>query len=260
MDPRVAARRRQVRLERQHRRRRRTLALLGVVAVAAVAVAAVRSPLFAVSDVRVNGVDGARAAAVREAAGVVRGQNLLDADLVEAEARVRALPWVRSADAHRAPPAAVVVAVAAREPVAVVHAVHGAWQVDAEGYVVGEATGDQSLPVIVAENAVVAGPGERLSDAGALAALQIRTRLSEPLASQAGRYTAATSSDVVLQVLWKAGDQPATVMVRFGDAQRLAEKEQATLALLGHLDAQSRLRDGLVLDVRAPSAPVVVPV
>ena len=255
MDPRVAARRRQVRVENMHRRRRRIVGLLVVAAVVGVTVAAVRSPLFSVTGVRVTGAPAGDAKHVRAAADVAVGQNLLDVDLAEVERDVEQLPWVASVVARREPPATVAVHVRRRVPVATVTWSGGAAVVAADGAVIS-ATADRSLPRIEAPSAVIPPPGDRIVDPAVLEALEVHAALSSPLRSRVDRYRVGEAGYVLAELDLGARSE-RIVHVRFGGVSRLGEKEQSLMALLVRLRRDRALSDGVTIDVRAPSNPVV---
>lgn len=260
MDPRVAERRRAVRRQRSRRRRTQLLALFGIVALAGLSVAAVRSPLFSVTGVRVTGVSEQQADAVRQSADVAVGQNLLDVDLAAVESKVTALPWVREATARRVPPAAIALHVSPRKPMALVTWDEGAAVVDAEGIVISPRWRDgKGLVRISAEDVVVPAPGQPLTDPGVLEALRVHYALSGAVADRINRYTVSAGEHVVAHLRIGRGKQQRDVLVRFGSAERLGEKEQSLMALLVQLRARKALSDGLVIDVRAPSNPVVAP-
>src|SRR5687767_6444966 len=94
MDARIRQRRIEVRRAGIRRRRRVVAAVVLLLALAGGAVGITRSPLFAVTGVRIEGVGRAEAQIVKDVAQVRTGQNLMTANLDAAVARTRALPWV----------------------------------------------------------------------------------------------------------------------------------------------------------------------
>src|SRR5687767_1361288 len=101
MDARIRQRRIEVRRAGLRRRRRVVGAVVLLLALGGGAVGITRSPLFAVTAVRVEGVPREEARLVKEVAQVSTGQNLMTANLDQAVARTRALPWVASAQVRR---------------------------------------------------------------------------------------------------------------------------------------------------------------
>jgi cell division protein FtsQ len=142
MDPRIRARRIEVRRARGRRRLRRLVVAAGAAAAVLTAFAATRTPLFDVDRVAVVGAVRTASADVIAAAAVPDGQALLDVDLAAIERRVDDLPWVAAAEASRHWPGTVVVSVAERQPVAVAPTEAGEWAVLA---------GDGRLMEVVAE-------------------------------------------------------------------------------------------------------------
>jgi cell division protein FtsQ len=257
MDARIRARRRAVAAEGIRRRRRITLSVLTVLALVSGAAALSYSPLFAVDEVRVTGVAGERAEAVRTVAAVTPGERLLSVDLGAVEADVLALPWVRGVEVTRVPPSTVEVGVTPREPVAVVALPGSAWLVDEDGFVVGGGAAPE-LVVIDAPNSVLPGPGTQASDAAVRNALAVHAELPGPVRALVDRYDAPSDRGLRVRLAEEG------IWVRFGRAERVATKAQVIALLLEQAREQATLRgtEGLgvaELDVRAPDNPVLVP-
>lgn len=230
--------------------------LLGAVLAGAAVVS--RSPLFAIDEVRIEGVGGARAGEVERTAAVEAGQNLLDADLRGAGERVSALPWVRAVEVRRVPPSTVSIEVEPRIVVATVNTDDASWLVDAEGVVVAGGS-DTELLRIDAVNSVLPGPGVRISDAAVRNALAVHAALPDHVRQQVVRYSAPDVRG--LRVLLRLREGRDDVWVRFGTAERVEAKAKVIDALL--TQARDHFRDdgaGIAeLDVRAPDNPVLVP-
>ncbi|HEY8338937.1 MAG TPA: FtsQ-type POTRA domain-containing protein [Egibacteraceae bacterium] len=260
VDERILARRRAVAREAMRRRRRWALSIVALVLLAAGAAAVARSPLFAIREVRVTGVEtAAQADLVRTAAGIAPGENLVAVDLGAAAARVEELAWVREAALRRDLPSVVTVEVTPRVPVAVVLVGGGAWLVDGDGVVVGGGA-REGLPVIDAPASVLPGVGEEVSDAAISNALAVHTQLPSSLAARAERYDAP--SERGLRVLVDG------VWVRFGPAERVADKAAVIETLLRQVREQQEraaaepgtpVPQVAEIDVRAPDNPVLVP-
>lgn len=201
VDERILARRRTVARARARRRRRVTATVVALVVAGLVTLAAVRSPLFAVGQVRVTGVTGAQAAAVADAADVAVGHSLVGVDLAATAARVRALPWVATVRVSREPPSTVAVDVVARTPVALVAGADATALVDAGGYVVAlgprgttptVAAAPVNVPTIDAPRTVLPAAGNRVSDAAVRNALSVAAALPAELKAAVVRYDAAS--------------------------------------------------------------------
>jgi cell division septal protein FtsQ len=258
MDERIRERRRAVLAQRARRRRRATYSVLVLLVVAGAVAALLRTSLFDISDVRVEGVQGEQAEQAGSASQVRPGENLLMVDLGDAEARIEGLAWVADARARREPPSGVVFVVTPREPVAVLSVGEAAWLLDAGGFVVAGGTQPGLVP-IVAPNAVPRAVGDRIAHRGVLGALAVHAALPGGLRSQVDAYDAADEHDLRLHLRdpAAAAGEPG-VWLRIGPAERIAEKAAVTSALLERV----RAPDGPAvaeIDVRAPGNPVLIP-
>ncbi|HEX9776272.1 MAG TPA: FtsQ-type POTRA domain-containing protein [Actinomycetota bacterium] len=144
--PRIADRRRAVRLQQRSRRRRLVIAFALVVAAGAGAVLLTRSEVFQLDSIAVVGTRTVTDDTVREASGLAPGQNLLSIDLGAVEARVEELPAVLEARVTRDGSLGIVIEIAEREAVLGVRAGERRWFVDAEGRVVPAP--DSGVPVV----------------------------------------------------------------------------------------------------------------
>jgi len=246
--------------ERERRRRERWAAVAAAVLVAAGATAA--SPLFAVTDVAVRGLDEARQSAFARALGLGEGDHLLLSDLPAAERRAERLPWVAAVDTRRRLPGTLEVTVVMREPVAVVRLADSSWLVDREGVVVAggsrPAGSRAELPDIEAPEAGLPGLGEQVEDPATRAAVQVLDRLPADLALRVERIEARGPRDVWLHLAGSARHGPA--VVRFGAAEAVEAKAQALALLLEGDGTGAGIDPGAaVVDVRAPANPVLVP-
>lgn len=262
MDARIRERRIEVRRAGARRRRRMvgTVVLLAVIGGGAVGIT--RSPLFEITGVRVEGVAAADAALVREVAQIARGQNLMSADLDDALARTKALPWIADALIHRVPPSTVVIDVTRRKPVAILRGAVGSWLVDSGGVVIAEATSEQ-LPRIELSSETLPVPGEIIDDPAARNALDLYAALPRDMRASLLAVEAIGVRTVRVHVAldqlqpgkYKKG---RTTWVRMGAADDVREQVVVLRALL----AQLRASDVAVpseVDVRVPANPVVVP-
>lgn len=257
MHERIRERRRAVARAALRRRRRTTLSIVVLFALAVGGFAATYTPLFAIDEVRVTGVTADRVDAVRVAAGVQEGARLFSVDLAAVARRVEALAWVAGVEAGREPPSTVVLDVAPRNPVAVVHTADAVWQVDQEGVVVAGGSADR-LVRIDATNSVLPGVGTAVTDAAVRNALQVHAGLPGPLRAAVVRYEAP--SERGLRLLLATGAAHAEqVWVRFGAAERVAAKARAVGLLLDHVREAPQATAIAEIDVRAPEHPVLVP-
>jgi len=271
MDERIRQRRQAVQLQEQRRRRRVVTSVLVLALLIGGGFGVSRTPLFAVGEVRLEGVSDDRHDEVIDAAGVAVGTNVLDVDTQAVALRIEALPWVRSANVRRAP-AALEIVVVAREPAAVVRLSAAAWVVDSEGWVLGGGA-PAGLVQIEAPQAVMAPVGERISDVGVRNALAMHAALPEDVRSLVDRYDAPSDRGLRLHLGAHAAEgkpAPPGVWVRVGLAERVEAKAKVILLLLDQARRQAQeagqsvdegeLPPGIAeLDVRAPDNPVLIP-
>jgi cell division protein FtsQ len=232
IDPRIRARRVAVRRAEGRRRLRFLVAAVGLVAVIVAGWGLTRTPLLDLDHVRIDGVAGADADAVAEAAGLTTTTPMLDLDLGAAEARVEALSWVRTATAGREWPGTVRLRVEPRIPVAVLGPDEGArFLVDAEGVLIRSAGDDASLPRV--DLAATAAPGE--VEADALPGIAVARALPDDLRPwvEAVVLDGTTASDgrAVLGL-----DLVGSAVVHLGNGDHLDDKLTAVRSLLDGAD------------------------
>jgi len=138
------------------------LAALPIVLVAAGSYAALRSPLFTVQAVTVEGARSLDQASLVEISGL-DGQSMLTLPVGDARRRLLALPAVRSVDVHREWPDRVVIAVVERVPVAFWSVAGHDFPVDEDGVVLSAGAPDGPAPRIVeVTQGRVLVPGDRV--------------------------------------------------------------------------------------------------
>lgn len=220
--------------------------VVGFLAVVLALVLIERSALVALEEVEVSGTERLTPTDVRDAAGLALGTSTLRLDLGAAEQRVEDLPLVRAATARRVNPLTVHLDVVERRPALVVSGAGQAVLVDREGVVIMAGKfGD--LPVIEL-GAGPPSPGDTVAEDPALANAHAAWRgLSGPLRARVVRLEAAGANELELRL--RDG-----LRVSFGRAERIDEKVRALGAVLRDVDEEDVAR----IDVRAPSAPVVV--
>jgi hypothetical protein len=213
-----------------------------------------RTPLLAVDEVVVRGVEGERAAEVRSIAGVDVGDAMVDVDLVEVRRRVMELPTVGSAAVERSWPRRVVVTVAPLRPLAVVAPagdLSAGMAVSAGGRVMGPAasvTGADALPDLTVEGAPVGGwaPGDRV-DGPLRDALVLFEQAPPGLVDEFRSGTLAVDGSLRFA-------RPDGGVIEFGPPEDVPAKLLAASTML-RSDVD---RDCLaVLDLREPSRPTI---
>lgn len=263
MDARIRQRRAEVRHAQMRRRRRVVGTVLVLALVVAAAVGISRSPLFAITAVKVAGVKGEQAQQVRDVAQVTTGQNLMTADLGAAVDRARAIPWVAVAEARREPPSTVVLEVVPRRPAAVVESDGATWIVDASGVVIQPGR-SKDLPRIALTVPVTPEPGKPLADAAAHNALELHAGLPRDVRRAVTTLEAVGARTVRAELALAELDDPPgfkpsrRVWVRMGSAGDVGEQVAVLRALLGQRRS-AKLPLPSEIDVRVPANPVVVP-
>jgi cell division protein FtsQ len=246
IDPRIRQRRIEVRREEGRRRLRIFLVLGGAVALAASGWLVTRSPLLDVDRVEVRGARHTPAAEVLRAAGVDRGDPMVDLREQAVAARVARLPWVGRAEVRQRWPGTVVVTVRERRPLTAVPAPDGAWAlVDGRGRVLAWMAEPPADLLRVLGLPPPPRPGGSL-DGAARGALQVARAFPDELRERVTTITVVTNGTLEL------GLTPRGV-ARFGPVTQVGEKLVSLATVLRRVD-QTRLA---VVDVRVPSAPTV---
>jgi cell division protein FtsQ len=246
MDPRIKARRIEVRRGEGRRRLQRLADLGAVLLVAAAFAVALRSPLLDVDRIEVLGASRTGTEAVLAGLGIRRGDQLAEVDLGAAGARVAALPWVAEVSLHRGLDGVVRVELTERTPVAWVSSGGTEVLVDASGRVLGprpEGTDFGPLVRVVG----IEGPFEPGSHLA---------RDLDGVLAVAGSLAAAVPGAVAelradpddISALLAIGGE-----VRFGDAGRLDAKISSLVTMVEQVD----LRCLDELDLRLPGSPVL---
>jgi cell division septal protein FtsQ len=246
VDPRIRARRIEVRRTEGRQRLRRLVWVGLVLGVALGFGVALRSPLLDVAEVRVAGTQRTPIEAVAEAAGIEAGDQLMDVDLGAAAARVGALPWVGEVRIHRGLGGGVDIAVTEREPVAVVGAGAQAVLVDGRGRILARVADQPDLAtglVQVEGLSTRRAPGESLPPE-TLDALALAERLG---AAAQGAIASVRVGEDLTATLAQGGE------VLFGDTDRLTAKLRSLETVLAQVD----LTCLATLDLTAPTSPVL---
>lgn len=242
-DPRIRARRIDVRREAGRRRLRVTLVLAGLFVAGGLGYLTVESPVFDVDHLRVQGARNVTTDAVIAAADVHRGDALLRVDTGAVRERVEALPWVARAEVGRDLPGTLRIVVHEHEPVAFVHRDDGTvGLLAANGRLVADADAPPPGAVEVVGLRRPPAVGEIVSPPDAPG---IVTRLPGALAR---RVVAIDLGDDGLALDIDGGGE-----VRLGSLDDVDAKAAAAVAVL------ERLGDApfAYVDVRVPQSPTV---
>lgn len=224
-------------------RRRRTVlwALLVVTVVAGGALAVLSSPILDIDSVVVTGVAGERAAAVRVASGVEKGDPILTLWPGRAAARVRKLPWVADATVVRDLPGSVRIDVVPRVPVGWAQAGSRVLLVDGRSRVIERLdAAPPGVPELVGVGDLARVGGEIAPRSLAAAAADLGSELRQRIAT-------VTLDDGELSAQVASGPR-----LTFGTPGRMAAKARVASAVLASLGATAVA----YVDVSVPSAPV----
>ena len=250
-DKRIAERRKAIIAARVRRRRR----ILGW-AVAAIALAVgvaylIRTPLFGLSAIRVEGTRTVTQAEVVAAGQVRLGEPYLGLDLAAIRARVAALPRVASVRVARDYPSSLRITVGERPPVASVSSGSVFWLVAADGTVLDAASRRPAGLPYVAAVPLPEGirPGSRLPPGNELAnALTALGGMAPQLKRQVTGVDARSLDS--LEFTLRDGSR-----VLYGLAVDQPAKDAAVLLVRRTLKQEGR--EAQRIDVRNPSAPTV---
>ena len=245
IDPRLRARRVAVVRAEGRRRLRILLALVGVATTVGVAWTLTQSAFLDVDQVRVAGAEGPDAELIRQTAGIVHGEALIDVDIAAIEARLAALPWVKDAEVRRDWPGTLVVSVTERNPVAVLPSGTEVALLDEEGVVIGRESSPTdavaALPMIAVPLSVAIGEAE-LSAGPGLAVVAALTADLRPWVAA----VVVDDGDVGVELVGGA-------TVTMGPPVRLDDKVSAVRAVLAGVD----LACITTIDVIAPDQTTV---
>ena len=242
IDPRIRARRIEVRRDAGRRRLARLVDVGLVSAVVLAFVGALWTPLLDVDAIRVSGAERSGPAVVLEHAGIGVGDRLASVDLHAAGTRIAALPWVGSVSLHRRVDGVVSIVVTERTAVATVASGRAAVAVDASGRVLGPADGLPGPMIALTVPGTPPAPGGFLEGDQADA-----LRLAARLALEAPGVVTSLAGEGLTGQLASGG------AVRFGDLRQLDAKLRSLRTMLDQVD----LRCLAMMDLRLPGSPVL---
>jgi cell division protein FtsQ len=220
--------------------RRWTVAAIGSILVATLAVATTYTPLFAASDIQLQGAHGIPGAEVLALARVDERTNVFHLDTRAVERRLERDPRILEARVATSLPDALRIAIVARTPVGMVDTGGVGTPMDlvgADGVVIGPAGRAVDLPALLSPDGGPVGAGSLATAAAAAGALDPSLRRAVD--------AVVVAPDGGLEV-WLAAGFSASL----GDASELTAKAESLAALLAWM------RDA---DVRVASADLSVP-
>jgi len=244
IDPRIRARRIEVRRVEGRRRLQRAVDLAMLAAVGLGFLGALWTPLLDVDEIRVQGARQTPVAAVVERSGLATGDALIGVDVGAVGRRVAALPWAESVSVRRGVDGVVAIDVTERTAVAVVRSGAEGLLVDRDGRVLGPMTGVAGPTSVIELTGVgsVPAPGDYLPDG-----LADALRVAERLALLAPGAVSSLDAEGLTGRLVAGGT------VRFGDASRIDTKVRSLRTVLDQVDLSCLA----LLDLRLPGTPVL---
>ncbi len=205
-------------------------------------------PGFNPKSVNVYGTSHVTPADVLKRAAIPSDRNIWLIDKHAAEARVDALPWVQRTRVHRSLPASIRIVVVERTPAACLQAASSRYLVDASGHVIETSCNDAPSATVIGWPSLAPQHAGSIVDVAQLTRFlsdvqTLRAHRVEPVSIGFDRFGG-------LEVTLKGG-----TAVRFGDDRDLAQKADLVDPILQAYG--KRTRDVAVIDLRAPSTPVV---
>ncbi|HUF59190.1 MAG TPA: FtsQ-type POTRA domain-containing protein [Actinomycetota bacterium] len=220
--------------------RRWTVAAFATILVATLAVAATYTPLFAASDIEIQGSGGISSADLLALARVDEDSNVFHLDTRAVERRLERDPRILEARVIRSLPDALRIEIVARTPVGVVGTGGVGTPMDlvgADGVLIGPAGNTVDLPALLAPDGGPVGAGSLATAAAAAGALEPALRRAVD--------AVVVAPDGGVEVRLAAGFSAS-----LGDASELTAKAASLAALLAWVQER---------DVRVVSADLSVP-
>lgn len=194
----------------------------------------VRSPLFEVKKIVLEGNHFLGSEKIISVSGVNKGENIFKANLQEASERLKIIPMLKSADVSRKLPSTVVIKVTERTPLALLPSSDGFVQVDGEGvYLQKGLSSDRNLPVITGLKCVIPPPGKPVKGEGLEAALGVVGQLPAVLLPELSEVNIGVQGDVILYTL-------DGVQCRLGTISDISEKGLVLSRVLSGLKAKGK--------------------
>lgn len=247
IDPRIQARRTEVREHGARRGLRKMIGLTMLLALVGGAVWLYQSEYLDVDTIVISGAVQSDPGATLAAKGITTDQPIFLSQIRagRAERAVKDNPWVRDAVVRVELPDTVAVDVVEYLPAAWADSSDGWLLVSPEGVVLLKtSTAGRALPHIEIGVSVVE-PGSVLDDAAVMGALEFASGLAEA-------HRPGVVIDSVDGELWA---DVGGHLVRLGNPQAMADKAAAMAALLDH-----GIEEGAEVNLVAPTRPAIVPI
>jgi cell division protein FtsQ len=205
-------------------------------------------PGFQPSTIAVDGNRRVGTDAILARAALPKDRNLWLIDKRAAERRIETIPWIRTAQIHRALPAAVTIVVTERAPIACAQTNDARYMIDEDARVLGTDCGASGALLAVDWPSI---PPQQLGATLDVARLQrmlgdvhtLQTMKLDPVRVALDRFDG-------VEATLRGGP-----LIRFGEDRDLAEKAKLVDPILRTYGP--RAQKLAVIDLRAPSTPVV---
>jgi cell division protein FtsQ len=245
-DPRISRRRKAV----ARSKRKRIFAGAGALGlIAAIVWAMFFSSLLDVRNIKVVGAEHVDSDEVAEVSGLLStGQNLLTLATDEVASRVEGLAWVADAEVDRMLPGTVRIRITEREPAMVLSIGAARWTVDAHGVVLEAGEVTEGLPVLAGVEVGDISAGIELMTPEAVDALRAYRSMPRSLRAEIVGVFAPTVERISFSL--RSG-----TVVRYGAAEKLADKNEVLRVLLERLASEGR--SAAYIDVRVPTSPAI---
>jgi len=194
----------------------------------------IRSPLFEVQDIVIEGNHFLASEKIISVAGVNKGENIFKINLHEVSERLKIIPMLKSAELSRKLPSFVIIKITERTPLALLPSSAGFAQVDSEGvYLQKGLPSDRNLPVITGLKCVIPPPGKPVKGEGLGVALGVVDQLPAVLLPELSEINIGTQGDVCLYTL-------DGVQCRLGTASDIPKKGLVLSRVLSELKAKGK--------------------
>lgn len=208
-----------------------------------------RSPLFEIRRVEVQGNNLLAAKQVREVAGIGAGVNIFKLDMAAVTEKVKAVPLVKEAQVTRVLPSTVRITITERCPVGLLPAATGFITVDKEGVFLQYAgAGVPGVPIITGVSFDVPVPGEVVRAEGLEGTLQLLNELPAETMSELSEVHVAPDGQIKAYTLDR-------IQCRFGEAGQAREKGLVLNQILQELKKQGARVE--YIDLSCVASPVV---
>jgi cell division protein FtsQ len=208
------------------------------------------SPVLTVREIDVVGDRRTSADAVRDASAIAGDDNLLLVSTSDVAARVRELPWVRTARVDRRLPGTVRIKIIERKAAMALTSTTGTWTIDAHGRVLDTGVVGKGLPTLTGTDYDSAVPGDRIETESLVGALEVWRKLPGKVRAR----VAAIFAPTLERISFALDDQ---TIVRYGRPESLRGKNAVLISLLRTIATEGRRV--AYIDVRVPTNPALGP-